>query len=241
LLRACEQTVMPPLDQSPEKVPPPHVCTFRLGRTPFYRHEQSFGKWPRCPLRVIRRFCHTYDMSAIRLISELPVRRGESPNRRDPRSRTGASNHDGSVQMIDTSIVRVHKHGGCAGGGETRLMGRSRGGLTTKIHACVDTNGLPVRLELTTSEAHDKRLVTNLVSDLKSGAMLLADRGYDADWIRAFVLAHAACSPARSADHQTTTPGYRELPIGFQRVDQCWPVNCGGIVRARPRCFRRRW
>ena len=31
-----------------------------------------------------------------------------------------------------------------------RLMGRSRGGLTTKIHACVDTNGLPVRLELTT-------------------------------------------------------------------------------------------
>jgi hypothetical protein len=61
--------------------------------------------------------------------------------------------------MIDTSIVRVHQHGGCAGGGETRLMGRSRGGLTTKIHACVDTNGLPVRLELTTGEAHDNRLV----------------------------------------------------------------------------------
>jgi hypothetical protein len=70
-----------------------------------------------------------------------------------------AETHDGSVQMIDTSIVRVHQHGGCAGGGETRLMGRSRGGLTTKIHACVDTNGLPVRLELTTGEAHDNRLV----------------------------------------------------------------------------------
>jgi transposase len=82
--------------------------------------------------------------------------------------------------MIDTSIVRVHQHGSCAGGGETRLMGRSRGGLTTKIHACVDTNGLPVRLELTAGEAHDNRLVTNLLSDLKSGAMLLADRGYDA-------------------------------------------------------------
>jgi hypothetical protein len=24
--------------------------------------------------------------------------------------------HDGSVQMIDTSIARVHQHGGCAGG-----------------------------------------------------------------------------------------------------------------------------
>ena len=71
-------------------------------------------------------------------------------------------------------------------------MGRSRGGLTTKIHACVDTNGLPVRLELTTGEAHDNRLVTELLSDLKSGAMLLADRGYDADWIREFAGEHGA-------------------------------------------------
>jgi transposase len=98
-----------------------------------------------------------------------------------------AEAHDGSVQMIDTSVVRVHQHGGCAGGDETRLIGRSRGGLTTKIHACVDPNGLPVRLELTTGEAHDNRLVTGLLSDLKPGAMLLADRGYDADWIREFV------------------------------------------------------
>ena len=27
-----------------------------------------------------------------------------------------AETHDGSVQLIDTSIVRVHQHGGCAGG-----------------------------------------------------------------------------------------------------------------------------
>lgn len=45
---------------------------------------------------------------------------------------------------------------------------------------------MPVRLELTTGEAHDSRLVNELLSDLQSGAMLLADRGYDADWIRAF-------------------------------------------------------
>jgi hypothetical protein len=37
-------------------------------------------------------------------------------------------------------------------------MGRSRGGLTCKIHAVVDTNGLPVRLALTAGEAHDNRL-----------------------------------------------------------------------------------
>ena len=66
-------------------------------------------------------------------------------------------------------------------------MGRSRGGLTSKIHAVVDTNGLPVRLALTAGEAHDNRLAGRLLSRLKSGTMLLTDRGYDADWIRALV------------------------------------------------------
>ena len=64
-------------------------------------------------------------------------------------------------------------------------MGRSRGGLSSKIHAVVDTNGLPVQLALTAGEAHDNRLASKLLSRLKSGTMLLADRGYDADWIRA--------------------------------------------------------
>jgi hypothetical protein len=35
-------------------------------------------------------------------------------------------------------------------------MGRSRGGLTSKIHATVDTNGLPVRLALSAGESHVK-------------------------------------------------------------------------------------
>jgi transposase len=33
-------------------------------------------------------------------------------------------------------------------------------------------------------EAHDNRLVLTLLFGLKSGALVLADRGYDADWIR---------------------------------------------------------
>ena len=93
--------------------------------------------------------------------------------------------HDASVQMIDTSIVRVHQHGACIIRNRKQSMGRSRGGLTSKIHAVVDTNGLPIRLALTAGEAHDNRLADKLLSRLKSGSMLLADRGYDADWIRA--------------------------------------------------------
>jgi transposase len=96
-----------------------------------------------------------------------------------------AADHDASVQMIDRSIVRVHQHGACIIQNRKQSMGRSRGGLTSKIHAVVDTNGLPVRLALTAGEAHDNRLADKLLSRLKSGSMLLADRAYDADWIRA--------------------------------------------------------
>jgi transposase len=51
-------------------------------------------------------------------------------------------------------------------------------------HAVVDTNGLPVRLALTAGEAHENRLAEKLLSRLKAEEMLLADRGYDADWNR---------------------------------------------------------
>jgi transposase len=98
-----------------------------------------------------------------------------------------ARDRDAAVQMIDTSIVRVHQHGACITRNRRQSMGRSRGGLTSKIHAVVDTNGLPVRLALTAGEAHDNRLAGSLLSRLKPGSMLLADRGYDADWIRAIV------------------------------------------------------
>jgi transposase len=96
-----------------------------------------------------------------------------------------AAVHDAGVQMIDTSIVRVHQHGACVAGNREQQVGRSRGGLTSKIHAIVDANGLPVHLGLTSGEAHDNRLCSVLLSGLSPRTILLADRGYDADWIRA--------------------------------------------------------
>ena len=85
-----------------------------------------------------------------------------------------AAAHNASVQMIDTSIVRVHQHGVCISRNRKQSMGRSRGGLTSKIHAVVDTTGL--RLALTVGKAHDNRLADKLLSRLKSGSMLPTDR-----------------------------------------------------------------
>ena len=50
-----------------------------------------------------------------------------------------------------------------------------------------DANGLPVRLGLSPGEAHDNRLCSVLLTGLRPKAIVLADRGYDADWIRALV------------------------------------------------------
>jgi transposase len=57
-----------------------------------------------------------------------------------------AAAHDAAVQMIDTSMVRVHQHAACIADSANQAIGRSRGGLTSKLHVVVDGNGLPVRL-----------------------------------------------------------------------------------------------
>ncbi len=63
-------------------------------------------------------------------------------------------------------------------------MGRSRGGLTTKIHALVDANGLPVALKLTEGQAHDGRSAADMLGNIGAGQILLADRAYDSDGLR---------------------------------------------------------
>lgn len=60
-------------------------------------------------------------------------------------------------------------------------MGRSRGGLTTKIHARVDAKGRPVRLIITPGQAHDVTCAEALLDGLEARAIVIADKGYDAD------------------------------------------------------------
>ena len=79
-------------------------------------------------------------------------------------------------------------------------MGRSRGGLTTKIHALVDAEGRPVRLALTAGQAGDAPAAEGLLEDLAPGATLIADRAYDTNAIRDFAADRGAWAniPPRS-------------------------------------------
>lgn len=46
-------------------------------------------------------------------------------------------------------------------------IGRSRGGLTTKTHALVDGNGLPLVIALTPGQAHDSPALPKLLAELR--------------------------------------------------------------------------
>ena len=119
-----------------------------------------------------------------------------------------AAAHDATVQMIDTLIVRVHQHAACIADSASQLVGRSRGGLTSKLHVVVDANGLPVRLGITPGEAHDNRLCSALLTGLRPRTMVLADRGYGADWIRTTSKAHGSTS-RRGATAKTPSASAR--------------------------------
>ena len=71
-------------------------------------------------------------------------------------------------------------------------MGRSRGGLTTKIHARVDAKGRPVRLILSPGNDHDVTCAEALLDGLEPHAIVIADKGYDADRVRQHIRAQGA-------------------------------------------------
>lgn len=71
-------------------------------------------------------------------------------------------------------------------------MGRSRGGLTTKIHAIVDANGLPIRLVLNEGQTYDGHSAHLILDSLTPGSVLLADRAYDANKLRAAIASKGA-------------------------------------------------
>jgi len=58
-------------------------------------------------------------------------------------------------------------------------LGRSRGGLSTKIHAATEALGLPVRLIGTPGQRNDIALAHDLVEGIEAEAVI-ADKGYDA-------------------------------------------------------------
>jgi transposase len=87
-------------------------------------------------------------------------------------------------------------------------MGRSKGGLTTKIHALVDANGLPILLKITPGQAHDGRSAADMFDSLTAGDVLLADRAYDSDALRAEMAERGVWANVRAMPQRLQKPAF---------------------------------
>jgi len=65
-----------------------------------------------------------------------------------------AGDVDNEYGQRDSTIVRAHQHASGAKGG-IECIGRSKGGLSTKIHATCDALGNPLGFHLRAGQAHD--------------------------------------------------------------------------------------
>lgn len=97
-------------------------------------------------------------------------------------------------------------------------MGRSRGGLTTKIHAVVDANGNPIVLKLTEGQAHDGRSATDMLDSVGAGQTLLADRGYDSDALRQVLADRGAWANVKPMPGRVNVPAFSPYLYRFRNL-----------------------
>jgi transposase len=109
-----------------------------------------------------------------------------------------AAEADNEYAMIDSTIVRAHQHSaGAPKKDDDQAIGRSKGGLSTKIHALVDALGNPLRFLLTPGQAHDLIGADALLPQM-AAEVLIADKAYDAD--------ERVLKPLASAGKSTVIP-----------------------------------
>ena len=87
-------------------------------------------------------------------------------------------------------------------------MGRSRGGLTTKIHVLVDACGLPILLKLTEGQAHDGRSAEDMLDSLREGCVLLADSAYDSNKLRDTLAARGVWANVKPQPQRINPPKF---------------------------------
>jgi transposase len=97
-------------------------------------------------------------------------------------------------------------------------MGRSRGGLTTKIHALVDANGLPVALKLTEGQAHDGRSAADMLGSLGPGHILLADRAYDSNALRETLKQQGAWANVKPMSRRVDPPSFSPFLYRYRNL-----------------------
>ena len=85
------------------------------------------------------------------------------------------------------------------------MIGRTKGGLNTKLHALCDNLGRPVRLHLTEAQRSDFKGADVLLKDLPQAETLIGDRGYDSNKVRNLLIEQkiTPCIPPKKNRKET--------------------------------------
>lgn len=123
----------------------------------------------------------------------------------------------GTGRRAGSADDRCHASQGTSDGGKPakkgtlrRCIGRTRGGLNSKLHAVCDGRGRPLIMLLTEGQMSDFKGAALMLDALPKTKVLLADQGYDADWFRNALADRgiAACIPSKKS---------RKVPIPHDR------------------------
>ena len=106
----------------------------------------------------------------------------------------------GHVRFVDSSHIKLHQFGtNPAGGQSAQAIGRTKGGLNTKLCALVEGQGRLISAALAPGQMYEVEAAAPLLDTLKN-VLLVGDKGFDADALRSKLLAQGclASIPPRS-------------------------------------------
>lgn len=90
---------------------------------------------------------------------------------------------EGQLRFLDATHIKVHQDGSNpVGGQEHQSMGRTKGGLNSKVTALVDIRGRAIQLTLAKGNTADITAAATI--EIPTGKRVVADKGYDSDPLR---------------------------------------------------------
>lgn len=132
--------------------------------------------------------------------------------------------------QIDATYVKAHQE--LKKGVLGKAIGKSNGGLTSKIHTVTDGNGQAMNFIITGGNTHDCTQAKNLINSIIHKDMyILADRSYDANKIIEYITFNSAIAVIPSRKNRKVQRNY----------DKEVYKNCNQIERFfnKPKQFRR--
>lgn len=82
----------------------------------------------------------------------------------------------------------------------------------------VDANGLPVKLKLSAGQAHDGTSAADMLDDIADGQILLADRAYDSDALRARLKARDAWACIKPMPRRVNIPAFSPFLYRYRNL-----------------------